>query len=1431
MKFQPIAIVGQSCFLPAVRSPEELWKVLINKKTLLTQATREDWGFEPSYILQKGKLPLIPHSVGGHLKSSDKDELFEMALFCGSEILKNTSWQKSKKRTGIVLGNLAYPTKRLNELYRAYWFKQNKIPFPREVDWKSRFNSGYPARFLSNEFGLEGPAFCVDAACASSIYAIKYACDLLHSNECDLVMSGGINAVEGSFLHIGFESLKALSRSGQMKPFSTRADGLLPSKGAAFVALRRLEDALKYQEPILGIIRGVGVSNDGKTGSLLTPSSKAQQKAVRKAYVSSGINPDEISYLETHATGTTIGDLCELETLRQCFHHELILGSLKANIGHTLAASGCLALIRILQSFKEGKISPSLDIDQPLDEFKKSPFKIINQEVDWGSKRKLAAINAFGFGGNNGHVIVQDLESYQGSSKSSVYVKMECEEPVAVVGIGIRWGKYKNKTEVRELIKSQKSKREDGRIENFELDLSSINIPPADLSSILPQQLILMPVLEEALSDLNSKLSENTGVLIGMSTDLESCRHKLRLDLLLDNYSFDDSVLPELKASTTLGCMPNIPANRFNFMKNWKGPSHTVFAEEESGSVALDLAIKALRGSEVDAMIVGGVDLSCEPAHQSIVRDNLSRDSSDAACVFILKKLSVAKINGDRIYHVLSKDVIPESRLHSLLGYSYSCTNLINLASEILLKWNGDQILKETKYIKSINAHLPEIEIELKMKKAPVLPKVLPLYFDKVVEFTRKEIEEHASGKLSNIFGDRFLSTDAYELRVRMPEEPLLLTDRVVEIHAEKASMGVGSIITETDIPDRAWFIHEGRMLPGPAIEAGQSDLFLISYLGVDFENKGERTYRLLGCEAKYLRDLPKSGETLRYNIHVDRHVKNGRSRLFFFHYDCWIGDEKFLEIRNGQAGFFSKEELDASQGVIWNKPVKSVVSKNIRSYSKEKVQAFSLGDAYACFGEGFEALATHSRTPRIPDGQNLLFDEVLELDIENSYMKISRRIDVNDWFFKGHFKNDPCMPGTLMTEMAFQALSFYATALGATLNRDCFRFIPALGENCRLTCRGQVIPESKFLEMEIFVREVVHEPIFKLQADMLMTVDGLKALLAENLSIQLQADWLPITVIPDQKALSDKFHDIVCDEIQIENTVRGKPSLAFGGEFRVFDYGKRMARLPSYPYLFLSRISYLDAKYCGMKVGSRIRSEWDVPQKHPLIISGIPFCVLLEALLQPCGWLGSYIGCPVSSSKEIFFRNLEGDLLLKKLSIQTYKKLTCDVEVTSLVKLSDTIIIEFKVLAYADGVPYVDLKTQFGYFTQESLHNQVEKISPENFEIDWNKINSLYLDSYNVFGSTCFGEKSISPKDWYFKSHFFQDPVMPGSLGLEAMLESGKLLSNSVGDPSEIKWKYRGQLLPHNKKMTVKTERKDEVFTSFLYVDGRKIYDSSFKF
>ncbi|HEX5755054.1 MAG TPA: hypothetical protein VFY12_01710 [Arenimonas sp.] len=773
--------------------------------------------------------------------------------------------------------------------------------------------------------------------------------------------------------------------------------------------------------------------------------------------------------------------------------------------------------------------------------------------------------------------------------------------------------------------------------------------------------------------------------------------------------------------------------------------------------------------------------------------------------------------------------------------------------------------------------------------------------------FSRAQLEVHAGGRIADIFGAAFDHQDAYHRQVRMPLPPLLLADRVVGLDAVADSMGKGTIWTETDVRWDSWYLHEGYCPAGVLIEAGQADLMLISWLGVDRFNRGERVYRLLGCELTYHGDLPRAGDTVQFEITLDGHAAQGDVRLMFFHYDCVNGGRKQLSVRKGQAGFFTDAELAKSAGCLWSPETQAIVAnpqldppaveRVPTTLSREQLQALAAGDAFGCFGPGFEFAQTHTRTPGLQAGQMLLLDRITELDSNGGpwgrgYLRAELDIDSGQWFFDGHFKNDPCMPGTLMFEGCLQALSVYLIAQGYSLQRDGWRFQPVPELPYQLQCRGQVTPRSKLLVTEVFVEEIIAGPVPTVYADLLCKVDGLKAFHARRVALQLVPDW-PLRALPELIAEADAdtrpcaiVDGFAFDQKSLLACANGRPSDAFGPIYTRFDGSQRVARLPSPPYLFMSRIREVQGPIGVMQAGARVVAEYDVPADVWYFDRNgnrtMPFAVLLEAALQPCGWLSSYVGSALTEAGELGFRNLDGEGHLLAELFDDCGTLTTEVTLTDVSATAGMIIESFSVRCRLGEREVYRLETVFGFFPPAALANQaglrtdaaqrdvLERAS--NLQVDLRQApesNStgsrarladgmlLMLDRIDGHwpdaGRAGLGQlravKDIDCNEWFFKAHFFQDPVQPGSLGLEAMLQALQFHMLHTGMDADIveprfepialqrphRWKYRGQVLPRHRTAHTTLEitevGRDErgvyaLADASLWADGQRIYE-----
>lgn len=793
---------------------------------------------------------------------------------------------------------------------------------------------------------------------------------------------------------------------------------------------------------------------------------------------------------------------------------------------------------------------------------------------------------------------------------------------------------------------------------------------------------------------------------------------------------------------------------------------------------------------------------------------------------------------------------------------------------------------------------------------SPLIPTHPPINRDEMPEtvfLTREQLEVHAGGKISEIFGELFEQQDGYERQVRMPEPPLLFADRALMIEGEPGSMKKGRVVTETDVKHDEWYLHTGRMAPGVVIESGQADLLLISWLGADFLNKSDRVYRLLGCDLTFHGDLPAPGDTMTYDIYVDGHAKTGDVRLFFFHYDCYIGDRLLISVRNGQAGFFTEEELTGSGGVLWAAeddepdpdavldPMPQVSRKS--SFTADEVQAWVNGDAFTCFGEGFEMTCPHTRTPNTPGGLLSLIDHVPEWDPKGGpwgrgYLRAEAQVPVDAWFYEGHFKNDSCMPGTLMADAATQAMSFAMAAMGFTIPRDGWRFEPVPGELARFLCRGQVIPDGPhLLEYEIFIEDVVDGPIPEVYAALLCKSDGFKVFQCRRFGLRLVPDF-PLTT--KQEFLKDdpvrlvgpEGSDVRGDYEAMLSCAWGRPSDAFGKMFTKYDGPTQCPRLPGPPYHFVSSVVSVDVAPGSAPNEGILVSTFEVEPDAWYFEEGqglMPFAIIVEGLLQPCGWFASYCNFFKDTEGDVAFRNLDGEnCILHRPITRDMGTLTLTTKLTRFAKAGGTSIVFFDVLCENEDGPVMTLETAFGFFDPLILEDQrglpmtdemrtrrdAKSPVPEMSLLDGggelahlpgmesgamrmlDKVTGFWEDGGEAGLGSIRTWQQIHYDAWYFKAHFYEDPVQPGSLGLEALIQSARALVHMkgwldglqnpvwehpiVGFP--LAWKYRGQVVPKRDEVTTEVEvlKVDivegesvtvEIFGT-QWVDGLRIYE-----
>ena len=771
---------------------------------------------------------------------------------------------------------------------------------------------------------------------------------------------------------------------------------------------------------------------------------------------------------------------------------------------------------------------------------------------------------------------------------------------------------------------------------------------------------------------------------------------------------------------------------------------------------------------------------------------------------------------------------------------------------------------------------------------------------------------EFAVGSIAKVLGPQFAEVDSFPTRVRLPDEPLMLVDRIMTIEGEARSMTSGRVVTEHDVTADRWYLDGGRIPTCIAVEAGQADLFLSGYLGIDLISRGKAVYRLLDAVVTFHRSLPVSGDVIRYDIKIDHFFRQDQTYLFRFNFEGTVNGEPLLSMRNGCAGFFTAQELAAGQGIVHTKldlipqpgarpdDWRDLAPLTRESFSAAEVDAIYAGDLGKAFGPLFETLP-FNKTYTLPGGHLKLVDRVVELDPQGGRYglgQIRAEMDIHpdDWFLTCHFCDDHVMPGTLMYECCMHTLRIYLLRMGWIGEDGTTWCEPVPGVNSGLKCRGQVIETTRTVTYQVSIKELGYGPEPFAIVDALMFADGKPIVEISNMSVRLaglnretvEALWIgtvpasqetvPV-VQPSAEKGQSPFGDSPkgtaplygYDKILAFST--GNPSEAFGAPYRIFDSERKIARLPRPPFQFLDRIVAVSGEPFVLAEGATCVAEYDVPPDAWYFSAGrqpeMPFCVLLETGLQPCGWLAAYLGSALTSESDLKFRNLDGNAIQHRPVTPHTGTLATLVKITRIAQSGGMIIQGYDFDLSDQQGPVYSGDTVFGFFSEASLAQQVgvrdakpylptagEEARGESFAypdqppfpekrlrmID--HIDLLVADGGPAGLGFIRGCKQVDPSEWFFDAHFYQDPVCPGSLGLESFLQLLKVVAVKRwgGDTTSVletvaigekqSWNYRGQIVPANRRVIVEAvvTEVDETrrllkADGFLSVDGKVIY------
>ncbi len=409
-KAEPIAVVGMACRFPGGGvDPESFWRALRAGVDAVGEIPPERWpeGAVPSAqpgARYAGLLDAVDGFDAPFFGISPREA---ESLDPQQRLLLEVAWEALERggqrpdlltgsRTGVFVGITTLDYQRLVAERRAdsldvYCMTGNMV--------------ATAAGRLSYTLGLEGPAVALDTACSSSLVAVHLACQSLRQRESDLAVAGGVNLLLSPMTMALVAETQALSPEGRCRAFDARASGFVRSEGCGLVALKRLSEAQRDGDPILAVVRGSAVNEDGRSTGLTTPNVLSQQALLRQALRDARVAADEIGYVETHGTGTSLGDPIEFEALRAVLgrpHADgsaCVLGAVKTNLGHLEAASGVAGMLKTILAFRHGIVPRNLHFRtlNPRISLDGTSFVIPAQEIPWpsGGKRRLAGMSSF----------------------------------------------------------------------------------------------------------------------------------------------------------------------------------------------------------------------------------------------------------------------------------------------------------------------------------------------------------------------------------------------------------------------------------------------------------------------------------------------------------------------------------------------------------------------------------------------------------------------------------------------------------------------------------------------------------------------------------------------------------------------------------------------------------------------------------------------------------------------------------------------------------------------------------------------------------------------------------------------------------------------------------------------------------------------------
>lgn len=723
--FHPIAIVGYGCiFPPDGYDVQSFWENVLSGKSGIRTTPEERWKWEYYFDENRSAEDKTYCKLGGTIDNYafpydrymfSREELKKLSRT--QLILLDTVLQAIEKtglpadyfrdyETGVFIGNMlgdeAFSDYSINLRAGEFYHYLNNHPEYKKLSGdikeqiKDHFYKMVDGKFIKldeegsesimysalgkavrNILGIKGSSVIVDSACSAGVLVIDEAIKHLQEKKLKTCITTAVLGNMNITGNVAFAKIGGLSPT-HSSPLDHKANGLIPGEGAGTIILKRLDTALEEGDKIYAVIRGVGAASDGKGKSIYAPSSLGQLTAMKKSLERAGLAPRDVEYIETHATATLVGDKVEMNTLKMLYEDEnlpkgsVAIGSVKSQIGHSFSAAGMANLIKVVEGMRNNLMPPTHNFEKAPEETKleETPFYVNTTAKPWPVRTegepKRASVNAFGFGGINASVVVEEyMENYHRNLVNKLNqtgAETRGDTDIAIVGIGVVDGRGSGKElwwekaaapfdirsgypenrwnkEINEIF-DREGKVEASFIENLNFPSIKFKIPPIILPEIDKGQRMALMAAGEAITEYGQEKLEpsKTGIYVGTMLGLESSvMADLRIRFVeyieimkqipkfkslpdhVKNAIFEEitaqfrSYIPKVGEDTLPGYMDNIIAGRIANFFNVNGPNVVIDSDTTSFISALEQGILSLVSGENNTAIVGGVHANMTP--------------------------------------------------------------------------------------------------------------------------------------------------------------------------------------------------------------------------------------------------------------------------------------------------------------------------------------------------------------------------------------------------------------------------------------------------------------------------------------------------------------------------------------------------------------------------------------------------------------------------------------------------------------------------------------------------------------------------------------------------------------------------------------------------------------------------------------------------